>query len=636
MNKKIFKKLNYYDIKEELKNHALSELGKDKIEKLEPLISKKGIENSLEKTSEAVEILSQGRGVPMYGLSAVNVYLDKADKGVILKPSELIKIADFQRGCLSMKKFIQDFRYMAPVLSSFSENINECGSLEDEILACINGADLRHDASPKLGKLNKKKKSTEDRIRTKLETLIQNSTYSKYLQESFVAERMGKYTLPVKRTYKSMVKGSIIDESSTGSTVFIEPDSVKKITVALDQLNYEIQDEEYQILSTLTGFVSMYNKELEMNADIMSEYDFAFAKGKYSLAINGKQPDISPGDEFIIKKGRHPLLEDPVPLDFEVGRNYRTLVITGPNTGGKTIVLKTVGLMTLMLQSGLHVPVREGSIFPVFNEIFVDVGDAQDIKNSLSTFSGHMKNLVDITNRADAKSLVLLDEIGTGTDPREGAAIGSAVLEDLYKNGALTVVTTHYSKIKDFAEEMAGFQNAKMLFNAETLEPYYKLVIGDAGESNALWISERLGLKKSILKRSVELTGEKESSSSQPISTKIIKPRIRKPDKERVKKQTIFFKGDLVISLEDNEKAIVFEGPNEKGMVKLSKNYEFFTLPVKRVKLIGKASELYPADYDIDQLFYSFKERKFDRDVSRGGIKSFKDLKERMERLNTD
>ena len=300
MNKKIFKKLNYYDIKEELKNHALSELGKDKIEKLEPLISKKGIENSLEKTSEAVEILSQGRGVPMYGLSAVNVYLDKADKGVILKPSELIKIADFQRGCLSMKKFIQDFRYMAPVLSSFSENINECGSLEDEILACINGADLRHDASPKLGKLNKKKKSTEDRIRTKLETLIQNSTYSKYLQESFVAERMGKYTLPVKRTYKSMVKGSIIDESSTGSTVFIEPDSVKKITVALDQLNYEIQDEEYQILSTLTGFVSMYNKELEMNADIMSEYDFAFAKGKYSLAINGKQPDISPGDDYFL------------------------------------------------------------------------------------------------------------------------------------------------------------------------------------------------------------------------------------------------------------------------------------------------------------------------------------------------
>ncbi|SHJ37686.1 MutS2 family protein [Dethiosulfatibacter aminovorans DSM 17477] len=634
MNKKIYEKLNYYEIKEELKNHALSELGKEKIERLEPLTSRKGIENSLEKTTEAVEILSQGRGVPMYGLSAVNAYIDKADKGVILKPTELVKIADFQRGCLSMKKFIQDFRYMAPVLSSFSENINECGSLEDEILACINGADLRHDASPRLGKLNKKKKTTEDRIKTKLETLISNSSYSKYLQESFVAERMGKYTLPVKRTYKSMVKGSIIDESSTGSTVFIEPDSVKKITLELEQINYEIQDEEYQILSTLTGFVSMYRKELEMNAEIMSEYDFAFAKGKYSLAINGKRPELSPGDEFVIRRGRHPLLVDPVPLDFNIGEDFRTLVITGPNTGGKTIVLKTVGLMTLMLQSGLHLPVGEGSIFPVFSEIFVDVGDAQDIKNSLSTFSGHMKNIVEITNGADSKSLVLLDEIGTGTDPREGAAIGSAVLEDLYKNGALTVVTTHYSKIKDFAEEMNGFQNAKMLFNAETLEPYYKLVIGDAGESNALWISERLGLKKSILKRSAELTGEKEVSSTQTIRARNIQPKTRKPEKEKVKKQKKFFKGDLVINLNDNEKAILFEGPDEKGMVNLSRNYEFFTLPVKRIKLIGKASDLYPADYDMDQLFYSFKVRKFDRDVSRGGIKSFKELKDRLEKIN--
>lgn len=631
MNNKIFEKLNYYDIKEELKNHALSELGKDKIEKLEPLTSRKGIENSLEKTTEAVEILSQGRGVPMYGLSAVNAYIDKADKGVILKPSELVKIADFQRGCLSMKKFIQDFKYMAPVLSSFSVNLNECGSLEDEILACVSGSELRQDASPKLGKLNKKKKSAEDRIRTKLESLISNSSYSKYLQDSFVAERMGKYTLPVKRAYKSMVKGSVIDESSTGSTVFIEPDSVKKMTVEMEHINVEIQEEEYQILSSLTGFVSMYKKELEMNADIMSEYDFAFAKGKYSLSINGTQPEISPGDEFRIKRGKHPLIEDPVPLNFQVGKDFRTLVITGPNTGGKTIVLKTVGLMTLMLQSGLHVPVGEGSKFPVFDNVFVDVGDAQDIKNSLSTFSGHMKNLVDITNKADSKSLVLLDEIGTGTDPREGAAIGSAVLEDLYKNGALTVVTTHYSKIKDFAEEMTGFQNAKMLFNAETLEPYYELVIGDAGESNALWISERLGLKKSILKRSLELTGEKEISAV--IRAKIISPKIRKPDKERVKKEKTLFKGDLVLSLEDNEKAIVFEDTDEKGMITLSRDYSFFKLPVKRIKLLGTASELYPPDYDMDQLFYSFKERKFDKDVTKGRMKSFKDLKERLENI---
>lgn len=633
MNSKIYEKLNYYEIKEDLKSHALSELGKDKIDRLEPLTSRKGIENNLEKTTEAVEILKQGRGVPMYGLSAISSYLDKADKGVVLKPADLVKIADFQRGCLSMKKFIQDFEYMAPILSSFSVNLNECGNLEDEILACVSGSELRPDASPKLGKLNKKKKISEDKIRMKLETLISNSSYSKYLQDSFIAERLGKYTLPIKRTYKSMVKGSVVDESSTGSTVFIEPDSVKKITIELDHLNGELQDEEYQILSTLTGFVSMYKKELAMNADIMSEYDFAFAKGKYSLSINGSHPQISSADEFRIKRGKHPLIEDPVPLDFQVGKDFRTLVITGPNTGGKTIVLKTVGLMTLMLQSGLHIPVGEESIFPIFDNIFVDVGDSQDIKNSLSTFSGHMKNLVDITNKADSKSLVLLDEIGTGTDPREGAAIGSAVLEDLYKNGALTVVTTHYSKIKDFAEEMTGFQNAKMLFNAETLEPYYKLVIGDAGESNALWISERLGLKKSILQRSIELAGDKENPSSKSINTKNIQARIRKPDKERVKKQSTLSKGDLVLSLEDNEKAIVFEVPDDKGIVTLSRDYKFFTLAVKRVKLLGKASELYPPDYDMNQLFYSFKERKFDKDIKKGRMKSFKDLKERLENI---
>lgn len=336
---------------------------------------------------------------------------------------------------------------------------------------------------------------------------------------------------------------------------------------------------------------------------------------------------------MIIRAGRHPLLEDPVPLHFELGEKARTLVITGPNTGGKTVVLKTLGLFVLMAQSGLHLPVGEGTELPVFKEILVDIGDQQDLTQSLSTFSGHMTNLVRIVNRAKPEVLVLMDEIGTGTDPREGAALGMAILEDLYKQGALTVVTTHYGVLKDFGEQMNGFENARMMFNSETLEPLYQLEMGASGESNAFWISNELGLKSTVLQRAKELAVHK-SGESQKLQVRDVS--FKKKKERAVKEKKVYellVQGDLVRCLDSGEKAVVYAEDEGQGTVTVVKDYKERVLPRRRVTRLAKAEELYPPDYDMSQLFVSFAKRKLEKDISKGRFKNQEELNDRFSDL---
>ncbi len=632
MDNKTLEKLNYFEIKNELKSYALSELGKKMIEKLYPETQYKVVKQRLEKTTEAVNILKQGSGVPMYGLASIDEYIEKCNKGIVLKPAELLQIADFLRGCRAVKTHMSKFEFSAPVLYSYSLVIEDFKDLENEINDMIVGSGVRKDATSKLNKLYKQKIIAEENIEKRLNNLVRSPAYKNYLQESFVSKRNNRFVVPVKSAYKNKIEGKVIEKSSTGVTVFIEPKSIEKLTIELDRINNEIDEEIYQILSSLTGFVQMYEEGLIRNVEVMSEYDFAFAKGKYSLEIGGIEPKLIQQDKIVIKKGRHPLLgEKAVPLEFSIGEKYRTLLITGPNTGGKTVVLKTIGLFMLMIQSGLHIPASKGTEFSVFNDLFVDIGDEQNLKNSLSTFSAHMKNLVYITNKAKPGSLILLDEIGTGTDPKEGAALGASILEDLYKSGSITVVTTHYGKLKEFAENVDGFENAKMLFNSETLEPYYILKIGDAGESNALWISEKLGLKKTVLKRTEELLGYEKTNGNYKVENIDYKKKKQKSEKEQ-KKYSKLYQGDLVLCLDNNEKAVVYEDADELGNVTVSKDYEYFKIHRRRLKLLMKAKDLYPEGYDKNQLFESFGKRKLEKDMIKGRFKNLEELKERMEK----
>lgn len=634
MDKKILEKLNYYEIKEELKTYALSELGKKLIDKLHPETEYKPIIQKIKKTTEAVNILREGSSIPMYGLASIDVYLEKSNKGIVLKPSELLQIADFLRGCRAVKSHMTKYEFVAPILYSYSLVIEEYKDLEKEISNMIVGSGVRKDATNKLNKLYKQKTVLDENIEKRLNKLIKSPVYKSYLQENFVSKRNDRFVIPVKAAYKNKIDGKIIEKSSTGATIFIEPKSIEKLTAELDRLNNEIEEEIYQILSSLTSYVQMHEDGLMKNLEVMSEYDFAFAKGKYSLDIEGIEPNITQNDEIIIMKGKHPLLgKKVVPLDFEIGDKYRTLLITGPNTGGKTVVLKTIGLFMLMVQSGLHIPARLGTTFPVFNNLFIDIGDEQNLKNSLSTFSAHMKNLVEISNKAKPGTLILLDEIGTGTDPREGAALGAAILEDLYKSGAITVVTTHYGKLKEFSEKVEGFENAKMLFNSETLEPYYILKIGDSGESNALWISEKLGLKKTILKRTEEFLGYENNTGVYKVEDIDYKKKKLKILKEK-KEYSKLYQGDLVLCLDDNEKAVVFEDVDDFGNVIVSRDYEYLKIHRKRIKLLMKAKDLYPEGYDKSQLFETFGKRKLEKDISKGRFKNLKELKERIDNQN--
>lgn len=625
--------LDFEIIRERLMACANSSLGKKKIEELQPSDRLDIVLQRQRLTTEAKAILDVQGSVPLYGISGVDQDLDRAEKEYVLQPKELIAIADFMRGCRSMKKFMQDQVYLAPELASYAINLEPMAELEEEIHQTVEPQGVHPRATKELWRLKRSKEQVEKNIKMRINSFLKRPEMAKLLQEQFVSRRRGRFVVPVKAMNKSKFPGMVVDQSATGSTLFMEPTVMGKLTEELYTIERGIEAEVYQILSALTGLVMMEERAIRQNIEVMTEYDFAFAKAKLSFQMDGRQPKLHKGERMIIRSGRHPLIEDAVPLHFELGDKARTLVITGPNTGGKTVVLKTLGLFVLMAQSGLHLPVGEGTELPIFKEILVDVGDQQDLLQSLSTFSGHMTNLVWIVNRSNPGVLVLLDEIGTGTDPREGAALGMAILEDLYKQGALTVVTTHYGVLKDFGEQMPGFENARMKFNPETLEPLYQLEMGASGASNAFWISEELGLKPRVLARAKEMAVQKETGSR---ILQVQEVEFKRKKERTIKEQKSYEpldQGDLVRCLDTGEKAIVYMDEDGLGLVTVVKDFKERKLPRRRVKQLAKAEDLYPPDYDMSQLFVSFAKRKLEKDIRKGRFKDQDELNERFSDL---
>ena len=617
MDKITLEKLNYFELKEVVKGYCISGLGKALIDKLEPSSNLKIVNKRLDETSEGRKLLEASYHIPLSGIFNVAPHIEKIEKGSSLDPEDLTMISDFLRGCRKIKLFFKDKEEYAPTLSSYGESITDLSYIEDEINKCIKGSIVDSNASKELKKIRRQIDECEDKIREKLDKFLKNSENKKYIQEFFISKRNGRYTIPIKSSYKNYVKGTVIEASSKGSTVFMEPDVISRYTSELATLKIEESIEEYKILGMLTEMLNEKIRELKINIEVIAEYDMIWAKAKYSNEISGIKPKLNDYGYIKIVNGKYPLIKNAVPLNFEIGENYRTLIITAPNAGGKTVVLKTVGILTLATQSGFHIEAKEGTEISVFDKLFVDIGDNQSIENALSTFSSHVKNLAEIIKQSTKSTLLLFDEIGSGTEPNEGAALAIAILEELYHKGCITVATTHYEGHPDF-------ENAAMEFKKDTLDPLYKLNIGKTGDSNALYISKKMGISDSIIERTKKYIETKDYNYELIRSSKIIK---KKEEVEVLESQYNYCVGDRVILLDKNESAIVYKEINElNNLVVLYKN-NFIEVNYKRVKLDLKASELYPEGYDLNQLFISYKERKLEHDINRGSKKALKKIR---------
>ena len=623
MDKISLDKLNYYDLKEIVKSYCVSGLGKTLIDKLEPSSNLKVVNRRLDETSEGRRLLDVSYHLPLEGIHNIFPLIDKMDKGGVLEPSDLTMVSDFLRGCRKVKMFLKDKEGYAPTLCSYSENISDLSYIEEEINISIRGSVVDSNASKDLKKIRKQIDTCEGKIKEKLDKFLRNSANKECIQEFFISQRNGRYTIPIKAAYKNKVAGSIVEVSSKGTTVFMEPDIVSKFTSELSVLQAEESMEVYKILAILTEMIYERIKDLKMNVEVISEYDMIWAKAKYSLDIQGIKPKINDYGYTKIIKGRYPLIKNGVPLDFEIGKDYRTLIITGPNAGGKTVVLKTLGMLTLAVQSGFHIGAKEGTEISIFQDVFVDIGDNQSVENALSTFSSHVQNLARIINESGKSTLLLFDEIGSGTEPNEGAALAIAILEELYHKGCITVATTHYGEIKDYSHNHPDFENAAMEFKKETLEPLYKLTIGKTGDSNALYISKKMGISDSIIERTRTYIENKDYNYETIKESK--KKKVKEVESEE--KYYDFSIGDKVRLLDKNDSAIIYKGRDEFNNVVVLYNKEFIEVNYKRVKLELKAEELYPEGYDLNQLFVSYKDRKLERDIERGSKKALKKLK---------
>ena len=624
MDNSTLEKLNYYEIKEIVKRYCISGLGKSLIDKLEPSTNLKVVKRRLDETSEGRSLLDASYHIPLDGIFNVLPLIDKMEKGASLEPGDLTMMSDFLRGSRKVKNFMKDKEGYAPTLSLYGDNITDLSYIEEEINNSITGNRVDSNASKELKKIRKQMDICEGKIKEKLDRFLKNPANKEYIQDFFISRRNGRYTIPIKSSFKNYVQGTIIEASSKGSTVFIEPDTVGRFTSELSMLEAEESVEEYRILAVITEMLYERIKELKMNIDVISELDMILAKAKYSSEIQGIQPKINDYGYIKITKGCNPLIKNPVPLDFEIGRDYRTLVITGPNAGGKTVVLKTVGMLTIATMLGFHIKAKGDTEISIFKKIFVDIGDDQSIENALSTFSSHVKNLAHIIKESNKSTLLLFDEIGSGTEPNEGAALAISVLEELYHMGCITVATTHYGEIKNFSSCHPDFENAAMEFEKDTLDPLYKLSIGKTGDSNALYISRKMGIPDRILERTKKYIENKNYNYDMVKESKKAKDKSLNQIEHHV---TDYFVGDKVMWLDKNESAIIYKGLDMNNNVTIFYNKEFIEVNYRRVKLEFRATELYPEGYDLNQIFVSFKERKLERDIERGSKKALKKIR---------
>ena len=512
MNTKYLKTLEFDKIIEKLTTYCKTYIGKENVANLLPTFNQYKVTSLLELTNEATSLIYRKGNCPLSDLPNIEISIKNLESSATLSISALLNIARFLKISREVKEYFSsgdDIDLSSyQKLSDIFEAIYTNKSVEEKIYSVILDENtIADNASSKLSSIRRQAKKLEQEIRDKLNSFIHSSTYSKYIMEPIITIRENRYVLPIKEEYKSQVKGFIHDVSSSGSTVFIEPISVFDLNSEISSLKIEEEIEIERILAELSSMLYDYTESMKSNISTLGDLDLVFAKSSYSLDIDGICPKINDEKFVDFKSARHPLIDKNVvvPIDISIGKDYSCLVITGPNTGGKTVALKTTGLLLLMAYSGIYIPVKEGSSIYVFDNIFVDIGDEQSIQENLSTFSSHISNIVEITNNVTSNSLVLVDELGSGTDPIEGANLAISILEYLYKANAITICTTHYQELKNYCLTHKGFQNASFEFDLDNLKPTYKLLIGIPGKSNAFAISKKLGLNEEILKSASNL-----------------------------------------------------------------------------------------------------------------------------------
>lgn len=511
MEQKYLDKLEFNKVLDMLEQYSVTYLGKEMVKKLRPCTDRNQVQSDLKETIQADILIHRIGGIPLGEIDNINIHLRTLDAEGTLSIKQLLDLANILKMSRELKEYYKKISEIENIdsnkLRNYFFDIYDNFEIEDKVFKSIVDENTIDDhASKKLYIIRKNMKQIQSEIKNKLN----NYLHSKYLQEAFITIRNGRYVIPVKQEYRNEVKGFVHDISSSGATVFIEPLPVFEMNNRINTLKLEEANEILKIQQELSQLFIGITRELDSNMKIIGKLDFIFAKAKFGIAISGVAPVIN--DKKIIKlnKARHPLIdkEKVVPIDVEIGEKYNTLVITGPNTGGKTVTLKTIGLLSCMGMSGLYIPAKENSCIYVFDNIFADIGDEQSIADSLSTFSSHMINIVDMMKKSTENSLILLDELCSGTDPQEGANLAISILEELNAKNSLNVITTHYSEIKNYAIVTGNFENASSEFDVENMKPTYKILMGVPGRSNAFAISKRLGLEEHILNRAKELTQE--------------------------------------------------------------------------------------------------------------------------------
>lgn len=513
------KTLEYDQVLSLLRERTSCQLGDDLAQQLLPTADLLAIIRAQRETSEAKAIIREEGGLPLGGIHDVRPSVEKAAIGALLEPADLLEIAGALQSGRRLKAFVVKRADQCPTLAEIAANIKEFPRIEEAVQEAIGeNGEVRDTASPELARIRSRLKATHARMMDKLHSIIQSPQYRTYIQDPIITQRGDRYCIPVKAEYRHQFSGIVHDSSASGATVFIEPASVVELGNDIKELAIRELQEIERILRRLSDLVQSSASEIQMTLSAIGRLDFASAKGQLSCDLDAVEPKLNRHGRVDLLKARHPLLTgEVVPVDVQVGHRFNILLITGPNTGGKTVTLKTVGLLTLMAQSGLHIPAVENSEVAVFDHVFADIGDEQSIQQSLSTFSSHMTNIVRILRDVGSNSLVLLDEIGAGTDPAEGAALAKAILDYLLVKGAKVVATTHYGELKAFAFVREGIENAMVEFDVETLQPTYRLRIGIPGSSNAFAIASRLGMPPGIIDAAQGMMQKSEASTDEVI-----------------------------------------------------------------------------------------------------------------------
>ncbi len=617
--------LGFDRIIEQLQNQAVSQAARLKLAETEPILHEGLCRARMEETTAALRVMENAGTPPISETGGTETGLIQAAQGGMLLPSQLCAVARFCATVQRLRRYLQNAQSWSAGIASWNTELPDLTGLQDEIEHSVREDAVLDEASPALRNLRRQREFTEQAIREKLNQILFH--HKKELADSYITQRNGIFVIPVQKKFQSTFPGHAVDTSAKGGTVFMEPSAVQSLRQDLETLLIDIDTEERRILWELSDRVAAEETPLTDAIRVMTDLDVLFARAKLSMEMKARPAELTAERRIRLVDARHPLLnpESCVPLNLDLSLPDSGIAVTGPNTGGKTVCLKTVGLLTLMAQSGLHIPCGEGTVIGLMDRILCDIGDSQSISQNLSTFSGHMTNVIRILEECSRDSLVLLDELGSGTDPAEGSGLAAAILEELLRRGCFFLVTTHDPQIKQWAEQTEHVISARMAFDRESLMPLYRLELGKSGKSCAIEIARRLGMHENLLVRARQVADQGPDARPDPVRKPMRIPvgrlqRLREKNEGSFERFTM---GDSVLLLPDKKNAIVYQPADDEGNVVIQLQGQKITVRHNRLRLLVPASQLYPPDYDFSIIFDTVAnrkaahtmERKFDRDT---------------------